>query len=227
MMYSIDYQVFFQQMLGQSGPLPRAIPLSSLSSLSVQKELKAAGIDTNSRQYKAVINSMMNTAGGAAGYTNVQAIKNRMSHYDKDGDWIDPVSGLSGLLVTEQNLASKNRIIPIPESSREEMFQSTKRDFLMENGVHNGDTTHRSEVFQHLYRKMPKNDRLAAGHTLEQYERQYWLAFVDAAKAADPDWESGKCPAPGALDHVTRETVESRLVQSGSRLVKKTLDVSV
>ena len=42
---------------------------------------------------------------------------------------------------------SRKRVIPIPESSREEMFESTKREFLQENGVHNGDTTRRSEVY--------------------------------------------------------------------------------
>ena len=40
-----------------------------------------------------------------------------------------------------------------------------KKEFLRENGVLN-DTTKRSDVFTNLYRKMQKNDRLTAGHTL-------------------------------------------------------------
>lgn len=52
----------------------------------------------------------------------------------------------------------------------------------MENGVHNGDTTNRSEIYQKLYQQTEKNDRLAAGYTLEEYERQYWQAFTDAVK---------------------------------------------
>ena len=48
----------------------------------------------------------------------------------------------------------------------------------------------RSEVYNNLYRKMQKKDRLAAGYTLEKYERIYRQAFYDAAKKADPNWEN-------------------------------------
>ena len=37
---------------------------------------------------------------------------------------------------------------------------------------------------------MQKKDRLAAGYTLEKYERNYRQAFYDAAKKADPNWEN-------------------------------------
>lgn len=33
-----------------------------------------------------------------------------MSHYDKDGDYINPVNGLSGLLVTDENESSRKRL---------------------------------------------------------------------------------------------------------------------
>ena len=33
--------------------------------------------------------------------------------------------------------------------------------------------------------------QIAAGYTLEEYERQYWQAFTDAVKVADPKWEAG------------------------------------
>ena len=89
------------------------------------------------------------------------------------------------------------------------MFELTKREFLRENGIHNGDTTKRSDVYTNLYRKMPKKDRLAAGYTMEQYERQYNRAFYDAAKKADPNWEIGRPIPPGARDGLTRESVES------------------
>ena len=36
---------------------------------------------------------MMKNGNGAM-FTNVQAIKNLMSQYDKNGDWIDPNTGL-------------------------------------------------------------------------------------------------------------------------------------
>ena len=76
--------------------------LSKMNSSSVQKQLKAAGIDTNSKKYKAALSEMMKNGNGAM-FTNVQAIKNLMSQYDKNGDWIDPNTGLTGLAVTDEN----------------------------------------------------------------------------------------------------------------------------
>ena len=51
--------------------------LSQLNSSSVQAQLRAAGIDTNSSQYKAAMKEMMQ-AGNSAMYTNIQCIKNSM-----------------------------------------------------------------------------------------------------------------------------------------------------
>ena len=79
-------------------------------------------------------------------YGNIQGIKNLMKSYDKDGDYINPTTGLAGLLVTEENEGSRKRIITIPESSKDEMFEQTKKEFLRENGVLNGDTTKRSKL---------------------------------------------------------------------------------
>ena len=177
-----DYAFLFQKSFGTSGVNAiGSFQLSQLNSSSVQSQLKAAGINTNSKQYKAAIKKMM-SAGNGAMYGNIQGIKNLMSHYDKDGDYINPVNGLAGLLVTDDNENSRRRIISIPDSSKEEMYELTKKEFLRENGVCNGDTTKRTDVYNNLYRKMSKKDRLAAGYTLEKYERIYRQAFYDAAK---------------------------------------------
>lgn len=157
----------------------------------MQARLKAAGIDTNSEQYKAALSVMMKN-GNDLMYANVQGIKNLMSQYDAEGDYIDPTTGLTGLVVTEENKASKNRIISIPESSREEKFELTKKEFLKENEVLNRDTTKRSDVYTNLYRKMKKEDRLAAGNTLSQYERRYRQALIEVVKSVAPDWEIGR-----------------------------------
>lgn len=191
--------------------------MSQLNSGSVQAQLRAAGIDTNSRQYKAAIKQMTSNANGAM-YANIQGIKNLMKSYDKDGDYIDPTTGLAGLLVTEENAGSRKRIISIPEGSKDEMFELTKKEFLRENGVLNGDTTKRSDVYTNMYRKVQKNDRLAAGYTMEQYERAYRQAFLDAARKADPRWEIGRPVPSGALDGITRESVEANLKKSGGSL---------
>lgn len=213
-----DYSFLFQSMFGTSKTNSiGSFRLSQLNSGSVQAQLRAAGIDTNSKQYKAAVR-MMTQNGNSAMYANVQGIKNLMKSYDKDGDYIDPTTGLAGLLVTEENASSRKRIISIPESSKDEMFEQTRKEFLRENGVLNGDTTKRSDVYTNMYRKMQKNDRLAAGYTMEQYERAYRQAFLDAARKADPKWEIGKPVPSGALDGITRESVEANLKKSGSSL---------
>lgn len=222
-----DYSFLFQNMFGMQKPtIPGSFQLSQLNSSSIQKQLKAAGIDTNSKQYKAALKQMMSNANGTM-YTNIQCIKNRMKSYDKDGDHIDPTTGLTGLLVTNENAESWRRIIPIPESSRDEMFELTKNEFLRENGVKNGDTTKRSDVYTNLHRKMQKNDRLAAGYTLEQYERAYRQAFLNAVREADPNWQIGKPVKPGILDAVTRESVEANMKKSGSKATQASVDITV
>ncbi len=204
-----DYSFLLQSMFGK--PKTNVIgsfQLSQLNSSSIQAQLKAAGINTNSKQYKAALKQMTSNANGAM-YTNIQAIKNMMQSYDKDGDYIDPTTGLAGLLVTEENESSRKRIISIPESSKDEMFEQTKKEFLRENGVLNGNTTKRSDVYTNMYRKVKKNDRLAAGYTMQQYERQYRNAFLEAVRKADPKWEIGSPIPVGSLDGITRESVEN------------------
>lgn len=202
------------------------VKMSDLSSASVQSQLKAAGIDTNSKQYQTVVKSMM-TASRGGGYFTIQAIKNRMQYYDAEGDHINQAFGVSGLTVTDKNVGSKNRIVSIPEDSKEEMFELTKKEFLQEKGVANGDTTKRSDIYRKLYPKIAKKDRLAAGHTLSQYEKQYLKAFKDAVKAADPTWKEGKPISAGVLNHITRESVEAALTQSNGNLVKRGVNETV
>ena len=91
------------------------------------------------------------------------------------------------------------------------MFDNAKREFLEENGIVNGDTTKRSDVFYHYQKSAKKRDRLKGTWTLEQYERQYNQAFYDAAKAADPTWKPGKVIKAGALDGITREQIDKSL----------------
>ncbi len=204
-----DYSFLFQSMFGKSSAnLVNNIQLSQINSTSVQAQLKAAGINTNSKQYKAALSEMVKNGNGAM-FTNVQAIKNLMSQYDKNGDWVDPNTGLTGLAVTDENRNSYKHIISIPESSRDEMFELAKKEFLRDNGTLNGDTTKRESVYTNLYRKMKKDDRLSAGWTMEQYEHQYRQAFAAAVKAANPIWKAGESIPSGALDGITRESVEN------------------
>jgi uncharacterized Zn finger protein (UPF0148 family) len=228
-----DYSFLFQSMFGTKGTKSTSaigsFQLSQLNSGSVQAQLRTAGIDTNSAQYKAAIKEMMQNGNGAM-YTNIQCIKNSMKCYDKDGDYIDPTTGLAGLLVTEENESSRKRIISIPDSSKDEMFEQTKKEFLRENGVLNGDTTKRSDVYTNMLRKVNKNDRLAASYTMQQYERAYRQAFLATVRQADPSWEIGKPVPSGALDGITRESVDTSLVKSSGQqgeVLTRGLDISV
>lgn len=65
----------FQKSFGTSGVNAiGSFQLSQLNSSSVQSKLKAAGINTNSKQYKAAVKQMM-SAGNGAMYGNIQGIK--------------------------------------------------------------------------------------------------------------------------------------------------------
>ena len=214
-----DFSNMFQQMSG--------MPINSKGGKAM---LKKYGIDTNSAQYKAAMKQMSQSAGGGVGYTNPQAIKNVMSGFDKDGDRINAF-GVAGMDATGIPLSQRHKIISVSEKSRQDMFDETKRHFLQENGVGNGDTTKRSEVFTRYQLSVPKSDRLKGTWTLGQYERAYRQAFYDACKNADPKWEIGKDIPAGALDGITRESVDNVLVKGhgefGETLERKSLDISL
>lgn len=223
----IDYGFLFEQMLGNNSMAKYgSFQVNQIGNKSIQSQLKSAGIDTSSAQYKAVVGSMMSQGNGFA-FTNVEAIKNRMRMFDKDGDRISAVTGLAGLEVNEKTIANKRKIISIPESSREEMFQLKRKEFLQENGVANGDTTRRMDVYTNLYRKVDKKDRLAAGNTMQQYENAYTQAFVNAIKKINPSWNIGQAIPTGILDEISREDVELKLSGLNGKMINNSVDLKI
>ena len=113
-----DYGFLFQTTFGTSKTnLVNNIQLSQMNSSSVQKQLKAAGIDTNSKKYKAALSEMMKNGNGAM-FTNVQAIKNLMSQYDKNGDWIDPNTGKKVFLLAQSYMPAQQIHILVNPTSR-------------------------------------------------------------------------------------------------------------
>ena len=223
----INYSYLIQSMFGGTkatwgvgSALPGMFQFSQLNSGSIQSQLKAAGIDTNSKQYKAVIQQMSKDGCNGSMFTSVQSIKNLMKNYNSRGEWVEPTTGLTGLLVTDETGDSYKKIIDIPESSKDKMFEAVKNIYLNNNGMTDG--TGKTEIYMDMYRQMKSDDRLSAGYTLRQYHLAYTQAFVSAIKAVDPTWEYGKAVPSGALDSVTRESVESQLVKSGNTFVKKT-----
>ena len=232
-----NYSYLIQSMFGGTkatwgvgSALPGMFQFSQLNSGSIQSQLKAAGIDTNSKQYKAVIQQMSKDGCNGSMFTSVQSIKNLMKNYNSRGEWVEPTTGLTGLLVTDETGDSYKKIIDIPESSKDKMFEAVKNIYLNNNGMTDG--TGKTEIYMDMYRQMKSDDRLSAGYTLRQYHLAYTQAFVSAIKAVDPTWEYGKVVPSGALDSVTRESVESQLVKSGNTFVKKpssgsTLDMRI
>ncbi len=222
-----NYSYLIQSMFGGTkatwgvgSALPGMFQFSQLNSGSIQSQLKAAGIDTNSKQYKAVIQQMSKDGCNGSMFTSVQSIKNLMKNYNSRGEWVEPTTGLTGLLVTDETGDSSKKIIDIPENSKDKMFEAVKNIYLNNNGMTDG--TGKTEIYMDMYRQMKSDDRLSAGYTLRQYHLAYTQAFVSAIKAVDPTWEYGKAVPSGALDSVTRESVESQLVKSGNTFVKKT-----
>lgn len=232
-----NYSFLFQSMFGGTkitwetgSTLPGVFQFSQLNSSSIQSQLKAAGIDTSSKRYKAVIQQMTKDGCTGSMFTNVQSIKNLMKNYNSRGEWVDPDTGLTGLLVTDETGDSYKKIIDVPESSKDKMFEAVKNNFLNNNGM--GDGKGKTEIYMDMYKQMKSDDRLSAGWTLGQYHKAYAQAFKSAIKTVDPTWDYGKAIPSGALDGITRESVESQLVKSGNTFVKKpssgsTLDIQI
>ena len=232
-----NYSPLIQSMFGRKGAswragatLPGVFQFSQLNSSSIQSQLKAAGIDTSSKRYKAVIEQMKKTGCTGNMFTNVQAIKNLMKNYNSRGEFVDS-DGLTGLIITDETGDSYKKIIDIPESSKDKMFEAVRDSFLHRNGM--GDGKGDTEIFTDMYRQMKSDDRLSAGYTLRQYRSAYVQTFVSAVKAVDPTWEYGKAVPSDAINSITRESVESQLTQSGNTFVKRssvsssTLDIQV
>ena len=233
-----NYSFLFQSMFGGTktswgtgSTLPGVFLFSQLNSSSIQSQLKAAGIDTSSKQYKAVIQQMAKDGCTGSMFTNVQSIKNLMKNYNSRGEWVDPDTGLTGLLVTDETGDSYKKIIDVPESSKDKMFEAVKNNFLNNNGM--GDGKGKTEIYMDMYKQMKSDDRLSAGYTLRQYHLAYAQAFKSAIKAVDPTWDYGKAIPSGALDGITRESVESQLSKSGNTFVNRssvsgsTLDIQI
>ncbi len=163
-------------------------------------------------------------------------MKNMMRNYNSDGDYIGPggiiVPGMHHGRDGSVDRSTWQQLIPVSDEMRQKMFDNVKREFIQENGISNGDTTKRSQIFREYQLSVKKEDRAKGTWTLQQYEGKYRSAMYAAVKAANPKWEPGQPFDPGILDSVTRESVESQLVKSGNTFVKKpssgsTLDMQI
>ncbi len=221
-----NYSQLFDLMFGTKSKklnnkgIGKSFKVSEISSRSVQAQLRAAGVDTNSKQYKAVVSDMMKTSKETgAMFTNVLAIKNRMKGYNSDGDYTAGGLIVPGMIVNGIPESERHQIIDISEEARQKMFENCKREFIAEKGIANGDTTKRLDVYRAFQLSIKKEDRLKGTWTLQQYETAYNQAFYDAVKTIDPNWRPGKSFDRSCLDSVNREAVDNVLKKSGNKLI--------
>lgn len=207
------------------------------------------GINTNSKQYKAAAKDHLDKLiAEEAMMTPEQKMlyellggreahmRNVMQNYNSDGDFVGPGGVVvPGMYHGEDGTVDRStwqQLINVSDDARQKMFDNVKREFIQENGISNGNTTKRSQVFREYQLSVKKEDRAKGTWTLQQYEGKYRSAMYAAVKAANPKWAPGQPFDPGILDSVTRERVEANLVKSGNVLVKKpssgsSMDVSV
>lgn len=111
----------FQQMSGMP-----------INSNETKERLKAAGIDINSKQYRTVMSEMSRDGGG--GYTTISAIKKRMSRYDKDGDWINPRTGLAGYSLQIKIVLAKIELFQFQKALWMRCLKALKKNFIWKMG---------------------------------------------------------------------------------------------
>ena len=141
-------------------------------------------INTNSKQYKA-----LKEKGWLSGIMQNEAmmspeermiyetfggrdtiIKNLMKQFDSEGDLLN-ANGVAGMDVTGKG-TSWQQLTSVSEEYRQKMFDNVKKEFIQENGLSNGDTTKRSDIFKDYQLSVSKDKRLSGTWTLEQYEGQ-------------------------------------------------------
>ena len=138
-----------------------------------------------------------------------------MGQLDEDGDRIN-CYGVAGMDITGKDPATIQKLIDIPEAARQDMFDTTLREYIRFNGMGSGESD-RTAVFTRYQLSVEKSERLTGTWTLEQYERCYERAFYNIVKAANPDWKPGQRFDPILLDGVTRQSVEQQIVPSDGR----------
>ena len=122
-------------------------------------------------------NGLLNPAGiFNAKNQKGMGMANKSVKSDKEIEEIIYESGMCvrGMIMNGKSEAEMHQMIGVSEEYRQKMFDECKRHFLQENGVANGNTTKRSEVFRAYQLSVKEGDRLKGTWSLQQYEkRQY------------------------------------------------------
>ena len=201
-------------------------------------------INTNSAQYKAAARDNLSAIIEAEMMMSPEQkmmyellggreanMKAHMQWYDSKGNMLNGPGGVAGMSMDGVSLKEAHQIIDIPDEWKEKMFQESKRHYIQEKGASNGNTTKRSEIFEGYQRSTSIEKRLKGTWTLGQYEQAYRVAFYNAIKSANPNWEIGQTFDSSILNKVSREDIESSLVKAQGEystiLVSKGIDISI
>ena len=165
--------------------------------------------------------TMMDLSAVSSKRTKSQRTLQKLARATSSGnDLLNPSSGSSDLFSADIPISGQ-QIVKVPESTRQAIFDETKRQFIENNGSVDDKSAQRAEIYQDYLKGTSKRNQASGTWTLTQYESQYRDAMTDAIKAANPSWKEGQPFNKKALDSVTREGVEKRLVSDGVNLSRK------
>lgn len=135
-----------------------------------------------------------------------QIAANQKKDLDEHGEIINS-QGVSGMCIHGKDPSEYRQIIGISEEGKQKLFNMVKSEFIENDGILNGDTTRKSEVFAEYQKSIAKEDRLKATWTLGELEQEYREALIDKVKTANPNWNIGDKFDSGILADVTRTSV--------------------
>lgn len=144
---------------------------------------------------------MVEVAPGYYCQNDPKIIANFKKNFDSEGNHIGP-NGLAGLDATGKEPSEWQQIIEISDEQKQALFDMVKSEFVQNNGVADGDTTRRSEVYNSYYKTIAVDDRLKANWTMQQYESACRSAIDSVVKAADPNWKNGDSFDAGILENI-------------------------
>lgn len=125
--------------------------------------------------------------------------------------------GVSGMCIHGKNPSEYRQLINISDKGKQTLFDMVKTEFIQNNGVLEGDTTKRTEVFSDYQRSIPEEDRLKATWTLEQLESMYRSEFVAAVKQSNPNWDFGTPFDHNVIQKLTKEDVSGSVDKQSSK----------
>ena len=73
-------------------------------------------------------------------------IKNLMKHLIQEGDLLNAMEWQEWMLPAKVH--QWQQLTSVSEEYRQKMFDNVKKEFIQENGLSNGDTTKRSDIFK-------------------------------------------------------------------------------